>query len=124
MDSSRTAHKKLFPLHLDFSVGGFVSAGESYDQAFERELQEELNLELNMMQHYLLANLSPYVYPVSSFMQLYIINSNNTPNYNKNDFIEYKWMTIQELEERIIKGEAVKNDLPILVNFFKKIVDV
>ena len=39
----RTAHKKIFPSCLDFSVGGFVMSGETYQQAFERETQEELN---------------------------------------------------------------------------------
>src|SRR3989344_3506193 len=31
---------------LDHSVGGHVSAGESYEQAAKREMKEELNLDI------------------------------------------------------------------------------
>lgn len=115
----RSPHKKLFPLCLDFSVGGFVSAGEHYDQAFERELREELNIELSDVDYRLLAYVSPYLHPVSSFMQIYVIYSNMSPDYNKNDFVEYKWMSIQELEAIIAQEEATKNDLPIIVKLLK-----
>lgn len=111
----RSPNKKLFPRCLDFSVGGFVSAGENYEQAFERELREELNIELNTVSYRLFAHLNPYLYPVSSFMQIYIIYSNSSPDYNKNDFIEYKWMNIQELEAVIAQGEGTKDDLPIIM---------
>ena len=40
----RTSHKKLFPNHLDFSIGGHVKSGETYEAAFVRELAEELNM--------------------------------------------------------------------------------
>lgn len=116
----RTPHKKLFPSCLDCSVGGFVSAGEHYDQAFERELREELNVELSAVDYRLLAYVSPYSYPVSAFMQIYIIHSNVSPDYNKNDFIEYKWMSIQELRAVIAQGEATKNDLPIIVKLIQE----
>jgi isopentenyl-diphosphate delta-isomerase len=33
----RTAHKRIFPLALDMSVGGHVESGETYDEAFARE---------------------------------------------------------------------------------------
>lgn len=115
----RSPHKKLFPSCLDCSVGGFVSAGEHYDQAFERELREELNIELGTVDYRLLAYVSPYSYPVSSFMQIYIIHSNVSPDYNKYDFVEYKWMSIQELEAVIAHGEATKNDLPVIVKLLK-----
>ena len=32
----RTAQKRAFPQCLDMSVGGYVSSGESYDEAFRR----------------------------------------------------------------------------------------
>jgi isopentenyl-diphosphate delta-isomerase len=40
----RTADKEICPLHLDSSMGGHVNSGESYDEAFARELEEELGL--------------------------------------------------------------------------------
>ncbi|HLC62782.1 MAG TPA: NUDIX domain-containing protein [Candidatus Nanoarchaeia archaeon] len=40
----RSASKRIFPLCLDMSMGGHVSSGETYLQAFKRELKEELNI--------------------------------------------------------------------------------
>lgn len=49
----RTKDKKVLPLALDLSVSGCVSSGETYEQAFAREVAEEVNLDivpLNSMQ--------------------------------------------------------------------------
>jgi len=40
----RSATKKKFPNHWDFSVGGHISAGESWESALEREVEEELGI--------------------------------------------------------------------------------
>src|SRR5882762_10507171 len=42
----RTADKKIAPSGLDYSAGGHVGAGESYEVAMVRELAEELNLRI------------------------------------------------------------------------------
>src|SRR3989338_1841408 len=42
----RALRTKLYPGTYDYSVGGFVSAGESYRQAIAREMQEELGISL------------------------------------------------------------------------------
>lgn len=42
----RAAHKKAFPMHWSFSIGGHVRHGESYEKALVREAQEEANLSL------------------------------------------------------------------------------
>src|ERR1044072_3256275 len=47
----RTANKQLFPLCLDASMGGHVAAGETYHQAFVRELQEELNIDASTVKY-------------------------------------------------------------------------
>lgn len=112
----RSAHKKLFPLCLDASVGGHVAAGESYEQAFERELQEELNIELSQVQHQILAKLTPQDNGVSAYMHVYLIMTDKEPVYNTNDFISAAWYEISQLQSMIKKGEPTKGDLPILVN--------
>jgi isopentenyl-diphosphate delta-isomerase len=116
----RTAHKKLFPLCLDSSAGGHVIAGESYDQAFERELKEELNIDLSNVLYRLIAKLTPAEHKVSSFMHVYIVQSNGTPQYNLNDFVEYSWIDIITLQQKIQSGERTKSDLPTLVNTLQK----
>ncbi len=42
----RAIRNRLYPGTYDFSVGGFVSAGETYKQAIERETQEELGISV------------------------------------------------------------------------------
>jgi len=111
----RSPHKKLFPLCLDASVGGHVAAGETYDQAFARELQEELNLDLSQISHRLLTKLTPHQYGVSAFMHFYLIFTNQTPAYNTDDFVGAAWYPISELQKLVAAGEPMKGDLPKLI---------
>ncbi len=112
----RTAQKKLFPQCLDMSVSGHVAAGESYEQAFERELQEELNVSLSQVHYRLLGKLTPATHGVSAFMHLYLIVMDADPVYNPNDFESASWFTLEALQELIKQGEPTKGDLPALVN--------
>jgi isopentenyl-diphosphate delta-isomerase len=114
----RTSHKKIFPLCLDVSVGGHVETGESYEDAFQRELKEELNLELDDINWRLLGYLTPYKHDVSAFMKVYEIYTDITPNYNRNDFIESFWFKPEMLYQQIQHGEPAKNDLPKLIHRF------
>lgn len=114
----RVASKILFPLALDTSVGGHVKSGEAYKQAFERELLEELNIELNNIAYKYLGYVNPYQDNTSCFMHVYEIRSDITPDYNTADFIEYFWLTPQELLEKIALGENTKDDLPKLIKKF------
>jgi isopentenyldiphosphate isomerase len=113
----RAANKRLFPLGLDMSMGGHVSSGESYEQAFGRELEEELGLKDEDTPHLLLGHLSPKD-GVSAFMNVYEIKSDSVPDFNKNDFIEYYWLTPTELLEKLAGGDKSKDDLPKLVKKF------
>jgi isopentenyl-diphosphate delta-isomerase len=114
----RTLNKRLFPLCLDASVGGHVESGESYEQAFEREIAEELNLDIKNFDYSLKGYLTPYNDKVSAFMKVYEIKLNTEPNYNKNDFIESYWLYPHEVIERIKNGDKSKNDLPKLIEKF------
>lgn len=40
----RTATKDVYPSFFDVAIGGVVTAGESYDEAAERELAEEIGV--------------------------------------------------------------------------------
>jgi 8-oxo-dGTP pyrophosphatase MutT (NUDIX family) len=114
----RTAHKRLFPLCLDLSMGGYVASGETYAQALTREASEELNLDLNAIEFQLLGSLTPHADRVSSFMKVYEIQTDLEPEYNRDDFIEAMWMKPQELLDWIDRGEPVKSDLEKLVRRF------
>ncbi len=116
----RTAHKSIFPLCLDMSVGGHVTSGESYEDAMKREVKEELNLDVDSVPWQVLGHLTPYKDGVSAFMKVYEIISNETPAYNPEDFIEYFWLRPQDVLDRVRDGERAKDDLPKLIHIFYK----
>lgn len=117
----RCADKKLFPLCLDVSAGGHVSAGETYEQAFERELYEELNISAPKS-YKMVAKMTPHLHFFSAFMQVYIIYTDETPNFNRNDFISGEWISLTDLHKKIRLGAKAKPDLVPLINLLKTII--
>ena len=116
MDSSVTATKKLFPLALDTSVGGCVSSGESYEQAFARETWEETTIDIKEVPYVCVGYVTPQLNGVAAFMKVYKIYSTMTPAYNQHDFCEYFWLTPQEILDNCInQGDLCKPDLPKLI---------
>lgn len=113
----RTAHKKLFPLALDASMGGHVGAGENYLQAFERELMEELRIDATYTTYEKVGALNPYEHNTSGFMQVFVLRTNIVPQFNHDDFVEYYWLTPHELLQRIANGDSCKSDLPKIIKF-------
>ena len=77
------------------SMGGHVSSGETYLQAFKRELKEELNIDASSVKYKILGHLTPKNSGVSAFMTVYEVEAERV-NYNKNDFVEYFWLTPQQ----------------------------
>ncbi len=116
----RSAHKRIVPLGLDMSVGGHVASGETYEQALKRETAEELNIDTDKIKIKFLGHLTPTKDGTMCFMKVYEINTDQVPNYNKNDFIEYFWLSPKEIIERIEKGDKAKDDLPKLIKIFYK----
>jgi len=114
----RTVNKRIFPLGLDMSMGGHVDTGESYETAFKRELAEELNLNVEITPYSLLGHLNPNKDGVSAFMNVYEIKSDIVPDYNKEDYIEYFWLTPKELLDKLAQGDKPKEDLPKLIKKF------
>ena len=114
----RAAHKKLFPLALDVSVGGHVVSGETYDEAFVRELYEEVGLRDQQIAYRKIGSMSPHEHGVSAFMHVYHVRYNETPPFNHDDFIEYYWLYPNEVLEKIAQGDMAKSDLPILIQYF------
>lgn len=111
----RTATKRLFPLSLDASMGGHVSSGETYQQAFERELQEELGLDATTVTFKILGRLNPAQHNTSAFMQVYAVYVNQVDNYNTQDFCEYFWLSPQECIDKLNSGDKGKGDLPKII---------
>ena len=114
----RAANKRIFPLCLDMSMGGHVESGESYEDTLKRETEEELNIDTDKIPVRFLGQLTPQKDGVSAYMKVYEIKMDEPPDYNKNDFVEYFWLTPKALFERIIQGDKTKSDLPKLVKIF------
>ncbi|NOY53453.1 MAG: NUDIX domain-containing protein [Deltaproteobacteria bacterium] len=114
----RTAEKKLIPLGLDTSMGGHVKSGETYEEAFARELQEELGLELMNVNWNEIGYLSPHMDGVTAFMKVYRIEMDSTPPYNRHDFIEAFWLTPKEIRKKLNEGDCGKDDLSRLLDRF------
>jgi len=114
----RTKTKKLFPLFLDSSVGGHVSAGESYDQAFIRELQEELNIDASTLTYKMIGSMTPHKHGTVGFLHVYVIHTNQTPDYKTDDFCEAFWLTPQELAAKLASGDQGKSNLIKIVRHF------
>lgn len=117
----RSAHKRLFPLALDVSIGGHVTYGESYEDALLKEASEEVNLDLSVLPFEEIAYLNPHEHDLSAFMKVYLIKSDDTPNYNPQDFIEYFWLTPAELIKKVADGDSSKGDLVKLIRTIWKI---
>lgn len=115
----RSAHKKILPLALDMSVSGCVSSGETYEQAFAREVAEEANLDINQVPWQCLGYLTPRDCGISFFMKVYKIKLNQTPNFNREDFCEFFWLKPEEVMQKITVGnEQSKASMPILLQKF------
>ncbi len=113
----RAAHKRIFPLSLDASMGGHVSAGESYEKALERELMEELRIDSRLFEPKEIGRMTPHEHGVSAFMKVFLIESNHVPDYNKNDFISFSWLKPKDLLEQLDRGVKCKDDLPRMVKY-------
>jgi isopentenyldiphosphate isomerase len=117
----RSLQKKLFPLHLDASVGGHVKSGESYKDAFFREIMEELNIDAEKTKYRLVGQMNPIKDGVSAFMMIYEVETNLSPDFNRNDFLEASWQSPSKLREILDSGEPSKGDLSQLLKFVYKV---
>lgn len=114
----RSANKRIFPLCLDASMGGHVAAGESYEQAFVRELREEVGIDARVTPYECIGSLNPYTHGTSAFMQVYLLKVKEAPCYNREDFIEYFWLAPHEILTRLAGGDLSKSDLPRMIQYF------
>jgi len=113
----RCKYKKVLPLALDMSISGFVSAGETYDQALAREAMEETNIDVQRMPVKHLGLLRPRD-GINFFTNVYEVASDEEPEYNSQEFCESYWLHPQELLDMLSKEQSVKNVFVVAVKKF------
>ncbi len=105
----RTADKIIAPGGLDYSAGGHVSSGETYIEAILKEIEEELNLKLQESDLIHIRTFEPGDLPY--FRALYVHYTNQTPNFNPNDYVSGNWLTPAELILKLESGILSKSGL-------------
>lgn len=110
----RTAKKKIAPNGLDYSMAGHVESGETYEQSFIRETKEELGIDLATCPWRQRAKFTP-ADGVHFFEMVYEIQSDEEPNYNREDFVEGNWYTPKQALELLKLGGPHKMDLAFTI---------
>jgi 8-oxo-dGTP pyrophosphatase MutT (NUDIX family) len=106
---TRTAHKTIAPNGLDYSAGGHVSAGDGYDFTAIKETEEELNFTPDPKKLEYISTFPPGSAPY--FRAVYLYRSDETPNYNPDDYVSAEWMTPQDLLAKLATGVPAKDSI-------------
>ena len=114
----RHLSKKILPGGLDGSAVGHVSAGESYKRGLIRETEEEVGVDLTKVPYKLLGKLDPQKDKSLCFAHVYEIELDDVPDWNKDDFVEFFWLTPQEVLQKIEEGHPAKSTLSIILKKF------
>ena len=110
----RAAHKQIAPNGYDVGVGGHVEHGESYLDAFAKEVREEVGWDIKTLKYREIGKFGPRE-GLSCVSMIYEINSNAEPELNTEDFSQAGWMTPIDLTQSIRGGHLAKSDLlPLL----------
>ena len=113
----RTAHKRIAPNGLDFSIGEHMQAGETYEDAIIRGFQEEVGFIPDKDKLEFLGVSKPRK-DSDIFQGFFIYHSDKTPELNPDDFVEADWMKPAELVEKIESGESAKSNIAPTVRKF------
>jgi len=112
---TRTAHKKIAPNGLDYSMGGHVSAGETYLVSALREIEGEINLRLQAEDLEWVHKFSPSTLPY--FRTFYLYRSDAAPDFNPEDYVKAEWLSPQEILDKLDNGTPAKVSLRETIEF-------
>lgn len=95
----RSANRRGFPNCYDFSVGGFVTSGDSYDETAYRELEEELGINNVVLEE--LGYFHPDELGTACFSKLYKLKYDGKLDYDKDGISEIFFYTPDEIIKKI-----------------------
>ena len=85
-----------------------------------REVKEELKLQIEPKSLRMLHKFPHIGDELAYFRTVYIYESNEIPNYSRNDFSGFEWLAPNELYERLKNNEPAKRSLTETVKFLIK----
>ncbi len=107
----RSDNRRIFPNCYDFSVGGHVSSGETYEEAAYRELEEELGITGVKLQE--IGYFKPYDIDTSAFSKMYKLIYDDDLNYDKDGIQKIFYMSKEEVSSLVNNSpEKFKSDYP------------
>lgn len=112
---TRHMQKRIMPGGFDMGVGGHVEHGETYLDAFRKEVKEELGWDIDSLDYREVGKFGPRDGLFQVVSTVYEIKSKLAPEINPDDFIEAEWLFPQEVADKILAGHPAKmNLLPLL----------
>lgn len=96
----RSSNRRIFPNCYDFSVGGFVMSGETYEQAAYRELEEEMGIKDVSLEE--IGYFHPNDINTASYSKLYKLVYDGELNYDKDGISQINYFTKNEILQMLI----------------------
>lgn len=116
----RATHKTIFPDHLDI-VGGSVQAGETYEQAFKREVIEEVALDPDKFSWRQLGIVHPLQEKNIYFKAIFeIVVAAEHVQLIKNDFSECFWVKPEVFFSQFAQDKVSDHIEYLLTRFYLK----
>jgi isopentenyldiphosphate isomerase len=103
----RRSNNTLLPDSLDMSVSEHVRAGENYETAAARGLKDDAGFEADPSKMRVIGKISPFP-KLPYFVKIFIYRTNEMPNFYRDKYSGYDWLTPNDLYERLVKGESSK----------------
>jgi isopentenyl-diphosphate delta-isomerase len=107
---TRQATKKISPNGLDYSAAEHVASGESYEEAAVRGTAEELGLDITI-DDLTFAFSAPPSPNVPYFNATFLYYSDDVPEYSRDDYQSWEWLSPQELLDKLESGIPAKKSL-------------